>query len=350
MKVIFKPLLKQGAIFLILSFFIVSSFVQADTEISPASVNQYATQGSMNSVTLKGAKAYIAAGSEGLVILDVNDRHNLVKLGQFNTNNYLYEVALSNDGTRAYLAEGKHLVILDVTDAANPLELGRINAGTTGYIEGVALSPDGTRLYLANGWAGFYILDISNPSELKQLGAFSTESYVGDITVAADGTKVYLADVWKGFITLNVTDPLQPTAIAQFVPQSADTGHGFTRDSVLSPDGSIAYVLDSSDGLLILDLIDPTKPTLLGQLPLTVGVSAGIALSADAATVYIANGNYGGANLIRIDVSDPAQVKQVKQVDLPQAVSVTLSADENSHYVTARAKGLFVVDASKLHN
>jgi hypothetical protein len=341
-------LLKQLSIFLVLSLLLLGKWVQAASETPAAIVSQYATQGSMNAVTLKGTKAYIAAGSEGLLILDVNDRHNLLQLGQFPSNNYLYEVALSKDGTRAYLAEGKQLVILDISDPANILELGRLNAGSTGYIEAVALSPDDKRLYLANGWAGFYILDLSDPAEIKQLGAFSTDSYVGDITVAADGKKVYLSDVWKGFIVMNVVDPLQPTAIAQFAPQSADTGHGFTRDSVLSPEGSIAYVLDSTDGLLILDILDPSQPNLLGQLPLTLGVSAGITLSADGATVYIANANYGGAGLISIDVSDPAQVRQVNQLDLAQAVNVTLSSDERSHYIAARAKGLFVLDSSKL--
>ena len=339
--------LKQLSIFLVVSLFLFGQWGQAATETAATIINQYATQGSMNAITLQGSKAYIAAGSEGLVVLDVNDHHNLLKLGQFNTDNYLYEVALSSDGTRAYLAEGKHLVILDISDPSNILELGRINAGTTGYIEAVALSPDGKRLYLANGWAGFHILDLSDPEELKQLGSFSTDSYVGDITVAADGTTVYLSDVWKGFIVMNVVDPLQPSAIAQFAPQSADTGHGFTRDSVLSAEGSIAYVLDSTDGLLILDILDPTQPNLLGKLPLTLGVSAGITLSADGSTVYIANANYAGASLIAINVSNPAQATQITQADFPQAVNVTLSSDESSSYIVGRSKGFFIIDTLK---
>ena len=340
-------LLKRLSRSLALSLLVFGSWVQAASETSTAIVNHYATQGSMSAVTLHESKAYIAAGSEGLVILDVNNRHNLLKLGQFDTDNYLYEVALAKDGTKAYLAEGKHLVILDVSDPTKIVELSRINAGTTGYIEGVALSPDGNLLYLANGWAGFYILDISDPTALKQLGSFSTESYVGDVTVAADGTKVYLSDVWKGFIVMNVVDPLQPIAIAQVAPQASDTRHGFTRDSVLSSQGSIAYVLDSTEGLLILDILDPTQPQILGKLPLTLGVSAGITLSADGSTVYIAKANYRDDSLIRIDVSDPAQVKQSTQLSLPQAVNVTLSSDESSSYVVGRTEGFFIIDTLK---
>jgi len=341
--------IKQGFFFALLSFSLVflgtASHAASD---NAAILNQYATQGSMNAVALYGSKAYIAAGSEGLVILDVNNRSNLLKLGEFPTSNYLYEVALSQDGTKAYLAEGKQLVILDVSDPANIVELSRINAGTTGYIEGVALSANGNQLYLANGWAGFYILDISNPSTIQQLGFFNTGGYVGDVTLSTDGTKVYLSDVWKGFVVMNVVDSSQPTAIAQFAPQSASTGHGFSRDIVLSPEGSIAYVLDSTDGLFILDILDPTQPNLLGKLPMNVGVSAGITLSKDGSKVYIANGQYGNASLVTVDVSDPAQAKQLAQLNLSQAVNVTLSADGSSSYVVGRAKGLFILETSQL--
>jgi hypothetical protein len=335
---------------LIFSLFTLSTSTYAEPSNSNnAVIKHYETQGSMNDVSLLGNKAYIAAGSEGLIILDISNPSEVIRLGQFATNNYLYEVALSNDGTTAYLAEGKSLVIIDVTDPANITELNRINAGETGYIEAVTLSPDGNQAYIANGWTGFHILNVSDPLQLSQLGFFATQGYVGDITVSADNRKVYIADVWNGVIIMDVTTPATPTLIAQFSPLSASTGKGFSRNIVLSDTGSTAYVIDSTDGLLILDLTDPSQPTLLGQYLNPLGVAADIARSADGSKVYIADAKYGGASLISVDVSDPAQAKQLKQLALAQAVSMTLSSDETTAYIAGRSKGLFVIDPQKLN-
>ncbi len=70
-------------------------------------------------------------------------------------------IALSKDGTKAYIADGdKGLVIIDISNPANPTKLGSYN--TKGYAESIALSKDETKAYIADGLNGLVIVEIKD--------------------------------------------------------------------------------------------------------------------------------------------------------------------------------------------
>ena len=100
-------------------------------------------------------------------------------------------VTLSNDGTKAYIADDHGLVIVDTSDPYNPTKLGSYDKA--GWSSGVALSSDGTKAYITNG-NGLVIVDISNPVHPTKLGSYHTAGGACDIALSSDGTKAYVAD------------------------------------------------------------------------------------------------------------------------------------------------------------
>ena len=103
-------------------------------------------------------KAYIADGENGLVIVDITNPNNPTQIGHFDTY-YAWHVALSNDETKAYIADGVNgLVIVDITDPNNPTQIGYLD---TYYAWHVALSNNETKAYIADGVNVLVIVDIS---------------------------------------------------------------------------------------------------------------------------------------------------------------------------------------------
>ena len=83
------------------------------------------------SITLSSdnTKAYIADGSNGLVILDMSNKDNIIKL---NTNTHLKwisSIALSSDEKIAYIAFINNIVVLDVSDIYHTKEIAKIYIG-----------------------------------------------------------------------------------------------------------------------------------------------------------------------------------------------------------------------------
>lgn len=83
------------------------------------------------SITLSSdnTKAYIADGSNGLVILDMSNKDDIIKL---NTNTHLKwisSIALSSDEKIAYIAFINNIVVLDVSDIYHTKKIAKIYTG-----------------------------------------------------------------------------------------------------------------------------------------------------------------------------------------------------------------------------
>ena len=80
-----------------------SQEVEADDwEPSLEYVGSYNTTGYANNVAISGNYAYIADGSEGLVIVNIEDPSNPTFVGNYSTDGYVHRVAIS--GNYAYVA------------------------------------------------------------------------------------------------------------------------------------------------------------------------------------------------------------------------------------------------------
>jgi len=343
---------------------------------------------------------------------DVTNAVTLSKVGDLNvsqstddlTEATAEDMALSNDGKTVYLADGSAgLKVINVEDPANPTLLAHYDdptdAGTNkgGFARRITISPDAKTIYMADGLAGLKVIDVSDPSSPTLLGKYDTKGFSHGVTVSADNKTVYVSDNGEdggtpGLRVIDVSDPQNPTLIterneqwATQVALSADgkkvfitdkkagilvadteklvssannplelikatlgkytvTDKGISADIVLSSDGTKAYVANKKPGIKILNIADPANPTLLGKFDADgfggKSIAKSIALSKDEKRLYVANRSTG---VEVIDVSNAESPKQLATLDTASAEDVMLSKDGKTLYVADGKSGFKVI-------
>ncbi|SFP02217.1 immunoglobulin-like domain-containing protein [Hydrogenimonas thermophila] len=260
-----------------------------------------------------GTKAYIADGANGLQIIDISDPTNISIINSINTSD-ASAIALSSDGAKAYVADGTNgLQIIDISDPANLSIIGNIDL--PGNLSGIALSSDGNKAYLTNTVNGLQIIDISDPTNPSIISSIDTEHALA-IALSSDGAKAYLADGANGLQIIDISDPANLSIIG-----SVNTND--TYAVALSSDGTKAYLADGSN-LRIVDVSNAANPAIIGNINALSYITA-IALSSDN-IAYLADGN----NLRIVDISNAANPVEIKNISMsPETpLSVTLSSDE----------------------
>ena len=120
-----------------------------------------------NGLRVDRDRAYIAAGTRGLDIVDVRRPGALAILGNYATT--AGDVVVI--GSVAYIAAWENgLQIIDVGNPDDPRMLGSLD--TPGQSRGISVA--GERAYVADGEHGLQIIDVGDPAAPKLLGAYDT--------------------------------------------------------------------------------------------------------------------------------------------------------------------------------
>ncbi len=245
-------------------------------------VGSYDTPGQGFGVTVEGAYAYIADGTEGLRIVDVRDPTNPVEVGSYNTPGQAMGVAVA--GQYAYVADGTEgLRIVDVRDPTNPVEVGSYN--TPGQASGIAVGR--SYIYIADGTAGLRIISARDLTSPVEVGSYDTPGQAFGVTV--EGAYAYIADGTEGLRIVDVSGPTDPVEVSFY-----DTPGQATDVTV---NGNIAYVADGTQGLRVVFLRDPDATS---QVVTIEEAATNVVLMPDLA--FIADGTRG---LLVIDVLNP---------------------------------------------
>jgi len=254
---------------------------------------------------LEGDYLYLAAGGDGVAILNVADVKNPAFVSAIN-NDYGGILGLVKYGNVVYpFSEFYDQVEIDVSDVNNPQQTEMFDVG--GH-HSLGISIYENYLILANATFGIRFFDISKGS-LDQVGVIRTLGRVMDCQ--GSGTYAFAAAAQNGLKVLDMTDPSQPAVAATLELIGYANG--------LFVEGTTAYIAELSEeggtgGLLeIVDITDPLAPVSLASValegePLDVTVSNGIA--------YVA-----------------CQTKGLSMVDVSVPSSPTLSAIFDSHGV-----------------
>jgi len=120
--------------------------------------------------------------------------------------------AVALQGDYAYVGVGLRLVVPDVTNPVTPTEVGS-TAPFPSFVEDVAVS--GTRAYVAVGPAGLRVVDVSDPADPVELGAWDSPGYAEGVAVS--GSYAYVADGPYGLRVVDLSDPAHPTPVAPAV-------------------------------------------------------------------------------------------------------------------------------------
>ena len=155
-------------------------------------------------------------------------------------------------GERAYLAAAMTLTIVDISNPSAPKSLGAYTFPDR--IRGFRLV--GRLVYVAADRFGLGILDVSNDRTPILRGSLKTPGQA--MSVAVSGSTALVTDVVSGLDVVNVSDLAKPVLVGSVFLE------GFATDVVTSD--SLVYAADRPTGFYVFDLSKPGPLEPMGML------------------------------------------------------------------------------------
>jgi hypothetical protein len=152
-----------------------------------------------------GSLAFIGCGWAGLFIFDITDPQNPALMGQFETPDWIIDIAVAEDVL--YLTLGNSgLLTLDVSDPAQPLLLSRLSlpgfsnhlsvAGDTLYVLYIVLEDNVLQQ------SGVRAVNVSDPEAMEVVATYDKLDWASDIQAVEED--IYVADEARGVIIFNL--------------------------------------------------------------------------------------------------------------------------------------------------
>lgn len=165
-----------------------------------------------------GGRLYVSHGAGGYHVVDVSDPESTRRLGGYTfEGQFAHHSAVGTIGGQTIAFEGgehlgAHVRVLKVDDPESIVKIGEFKLRDVTSVHNILLQ--GTRLYVAWYQEGVRVLDVSNPTQPRQVAHFNTfrdtdpASYDGlyegalGIRVPGDG-HVYVVDTIRGLLIFN---------------------------------------------------------------------------------------------------------------------------------------------------
>ncbi|MCK4673940.1 hypothetical protein KAT67_08160, partial [candidate division WOR-3 bacterium] len=247
-----------------------------------------------NDVVIIGDYAYIANGTDGLMVTDISDSslpHEVFHLSLPGNN-----VAMDVVGSHIFLADQEDtLRVISITNPTNPSQVGKIGFNVD---QPKSLFAVDTLVYVACRGTGIEIVNVVNPASPSVICSYDTPGQAYDILVS--DTLAYVADGTKGVRVLNIADPTDPEEIGFY-----DT-NGITQGMDLQ--GNYLYLAEGGAGIKVFDVTDPTDPQQLGSFN-TSGIAKKVLI---ADSLFVCDGSAG---LRVFDVSTPSSPVEVEYLE-----------------------------------
>lgn len=286
----------------------------------------------LEEVTVEGDYAYIAAGNDGMHIVNVSNPSNLLKLPSLNTQGKTQSVVVKDN--YAFIADGNNgFLIVDVSDKNNPSIVSHTN--TSGHVRD--LDVQGEYLFVNDFLQGFKIFAINNLSSPFRISSVTFPNKVyNDVEVA--GQFAYLG----GFSVrvIDISDPRNPTDAGYY--------NGPYRATDIATDGKFVHA-SLTKGLHVYrnELVGAGanwNTTYLGG-----GNQPTDARDIEVVGNYalVANGRVD--NLSILDITNPQSMTEIGAVPLHDEV-VKVKQRGNYAYVMVEQDGLSIVDISDVNN
>ena len=193
----------------------------------------------------------VAAQDAGLRLLRITPNDRLVPLATVFLDASANGVALSTNGERAYVAAGADgVLVVDLSDVSNPHLVGTLRT----VVPADAVSVAGSLLVVASG-DRVLIIDPARPQE-EPVGIYAPLR--DGHRIAASGDYLYVADARDGLKIFWLPEGDQPVQIYGEVDHPALD---------LQLDGTLLYLL-GPNGLRLLDVGSPLRPVEIASLAL----------------------------------------------------------------------------------
>jgi len=197
----------------------------------PALVSHTELSSSVMDIAIDGDLAYLANRTYGLRIMDISDPYNPVEIGMVDTPDWAEAVYIV--GNYAYVGVWTALAVIDISDPTHPFTV-----AVSGWGEGkiFSLVVRDNLAYVVGQDEFFQIFDVSDPAD-------PTEVFVKEATysstafdIALDGDFAFIGTNFAGFQVLNISNPHRPVVAGY---------HELTNSSYgLVEEDGIAYLAD----------------------------------------------------------------------------------------------------------
>lgn len=261
-------------------------------------------QGAMDIAVAKGF-AFLASGTNGLVVLSVTNPAAPERLGNFATAGPVGRLSVAKG--LAFLAEGSAGVqIVSVTNPANPVLVGDYD--TPGSAGDIAVQ--GNLACVADGKAGLLILDIGNPARPYVVGSYQTNFTADHVCLA--GNNAVVSSPYReilpgtnvaGLFVIDISDPAHPSEVGRL---PLGIGNLDVRDQLI-----FGIAMNS---LRVITITNPAQPLVIGTFDHYGSNSVSPRLGISAADVrvvndlaYVAGSADGQSSLYVLDVRDPTE-------------------------------------------
>jgi YVTN family beta-propeller protein len=250
-------------------------------------------------LTPDGSRAYVTDAVHYVRVVDTASNAVIATIAAGNDPE---AIAITPDGKSAYVTtiicsvpscpdNPLPVASVEVIDTASNSVTATVTVGNLPTVQapgvllsGIAISPDGTRAYVSNGQGNqIWSIDTASHQVVATIPTAASSGFTG-VSISPDGRRLYAASGGNP----SVVDVIDTKADA-VVTSISLPGYDTARWIALTPDGSHAYATGETGHVWV---IDTTKNALVT----TIGVTDGqplfdIAFTADGTRGYIACGN-----------------------------------------------------------
>lgn len=250
-------------------------------------------------LVVRGKAAYVADGSGGVKVINVNNPSNPTFANSYSSGNPIVDVILS--GKRIILAEDGGLKIIEVNNIENPTNFNlRGNFKISGTIRAIAMS--GSYVYFPSAGSGLWVVDISNPANnLSCPGSIYCKGLLElpnreNADIFIDGTVIYMAQDYLGLEIYEIASPTMPVLSSEI---------NVNNISSHSVQNGFLFLTDPSS-LKVYDITNLATPTFKSSYS-PINSAKSIALSGNYA--YLPESSNNGMQVI--DIADPTNLQWV---------------------------------------
>ncbi|RKG90786.1 hypothetical protein D7W82_02630 [Corallococcus sp. CA049B] len=244
------------------------------------------------------------------------------------------------------------LAVVDVRDPSHPVITKRITLPGDSYWNAAWAKDDA--LYIASKSSGVIVFDITDPADPTFVRSVPGRGPIDVHTLFVEGHRLYAVSPGPAptgeTLIFDISTPLQPVLLNRFT--AADTTSAFpsAHDSFAYQDR--LYVNHFSAGYVVYDVKDPMSPQELGHYTFesdnSYATSHASAVGTFAGkTVAFEGGEYQGAHLRVLDVTDPTNIQLMGRYKLrPQTSIHNMILRGKRLYIAYYQEGLRVLDVS----
>jgi hypothetical protein len=176
-------------------------------------------------ITASASHIFLSCGPKGFYVYDTSALPSAPQVATVNTTISVSDVAIA--GAKAYVADSEGgLLIFDIQNEAQPIRLGSLPINfLAAYPHAVSVA--GNLAFLRDAYNGIHLFDVAVPSLPRKVSTYYLPDGVGPVVAAAN--RAYIS-AFGGFDIVDVSDANNPTKIGQYravdgIPDIVLSGH-----------------------------------------------------------------------------------------------------------------------------